>query len=45
MAGKGDKWRKTVNFKKYWSNWEFIKKEDTKKQPKVLKGGKIRYTY
>jgi hypothetical protein len=45
--GKGSKWRET-DYKKYYSNWESIKKKkdnkDTFKEVTVKKGKKT-YTY
>ena len=47
MAGKGDKWRKDFDFKKYWDNWEEITKSDKPdhSDKKILNHGKVKYIY
>lgn len=45
--GKGSKWRET-DYKKYYSNWELIKKNKKTKELKeecTIKKGKKTYTY
>ena len=49
MSGKGDKWRKDFDFKKFWTNFDSISSEqiDKPKYKKVkkIKINKTRYTY
>jgi len=48
MAGKGDKWRKKFDYRKYWTNIQGIsgsKVQDHSISKKKLKGGITRYVY
>ena len=46
MAGKGDKWRKDFDFKKYWTNFPTLTGDHKTSATKVeKKKGKTRYTY
>lgn len=46
MAGKGDKWRKDFDYKKYWTNFPVLSGDhESKAKKKKLKNGKTRYTY
>lgn len=47
MNGKGDKWRKGVDFKKYWDNFPIPpnKKQSTAIKIEKKKHGKVRYNY
>lgn len=47
MPGKGDKWRKDVDFKKYWTNYPTLTGEHKPKAVKIekKKRGITRYKY
>jgi len=44
--GKGSKWRKDFDFRKYWTNYPVLSGERVSKAKKIKKkNGKTRYTY
>ena len=47
MAGKGDKWRKDVDYQKYWTNYPELsgQKQEAAKKVVKLKNGKTRYIF
>ena len=46
MAGKGDKWRKDVDYKKYWTNFPVLSGEYTPHAKEIKKNkGKTTYKY
>jgi len=46
MAGKGSKWRKDFDFRKFWTNYPVLSGEQKTKAKKVKKkNGKTTYTY
>ena len=45
-AGKGSKWRKEVDFKKYWTNYPTLTGNTISTVKKIeKKKGKIKYVY
>lgn len=45
-SGKGDKWRKDFNFKKYYTNFPTLTGEHETTAKKIIKkNGKITYVY
>ena len=46
MAGKGDKWRKDFDYKKYWTNFPTLTGEHLSPAKSIKKKkGKTTYTY
>ena len=44
--GKGDKWRKDFDFKKYWTNFPTLTSKHESKAVKIKnKNGKTKYIY
>lgn len=46
MTGKGDKWRKDVDYNMYWTNFPTLSGEiETRAKKVTKKDGKATYTY